>query len=209
MKRASEVPPEVESSGLRPVTSSIALTARSVNAPGFVTNTLEWEYSHTMRAWVRIGDVALHAVDIERAGLRAAAADLDAVAEDLDIRRLAEHAMVELFAVLGAPFQKLDGAVDRNVLFVPGDQKRDRAFAVPLRLAAIVFQIVEHRGDAAGDAALHVDRAATIEKTVLHLAGERAERPCGFVARRHHVGMSGKGDVWRFSPDTGVEVVDI
>ena len=190
MKRASEVPPLVESSGLRPVTSSIALTARSVKAPGFVTNTLELEYSHTMRArmrlpqafasrsstsarsvsWVwlslkrmlnfarawpgitllggvadidggefeigslelgaavierlvgerhdqprnirhrigramRIGDMALHAVDIQRAGLRAAAADLDAVAEHFDIAGLAEHAMVEFLAALGAPFQ--------------------------------------------------------------------------------------------------------
>jgi hypothetical protein len=34
----------------------------------------------------------------KRAGLRAAAADLDAVAERLDIRRLAEHAMIEFLA---------------------------------------------------------------------------------------------------------------
>jgi hypothetical protein len=54
MKRASEVPPEVESSGLRPVTSSIAATARSVNGPGFVTNTSEFEGSHTMRALMRL-----------------------------------------------------------------------------------------------------------------------------------------------------------
>ena len=113
--------------------------------------------------------------------------------------------MVEFLAALGAPLQKLDGAVDGNVFFVAGDQKRDRAFW----LAAIVGEILQHRGDAAGDAALHVDRAAAIEKTVLDLAGERAERPCGFVTGRHHVGMSGKGDVRRFSPDAGVEVVDI
>ena len=149
--------------------------------------------------------MALHAVDMERAGLRAAAADLDAVAEHFDIRRLAEHAMIEFLAALRAPLQQLDGAVDRNVLFVAGDQKRDRAFG----LAAIVFQIVEHRGDAAGDAALHVDRAAAIEETVLHFARERAERPCGFVTGRHHVGMAGKGDVRRFRADAGVEVVDI
>src|SRR3954453_6308843 len=179
MKRASEVPPEVDSSGLRPVTSSIADTASSVNGPGLVTNTFEFEGSQTMRAdagaaglcqprldqlaqarlgvvvvvadvefcaglarddivggvadvdrgefeigglelraamverlvgdghdqprdirhrigsAVRIGDVALHAVDVKRARLRAAAADLDGVAERLDIRGLAEHAMVE------------------------------------------------------------------------------------------------------------------
>jgi hypothetical protein len=101
---------------------------------------------------------------------------------------LAEHAMIEFLAALGAPLQQLDGAVDGNVFLVAGDQKRNRAFW----LAAIVGEILQHRGDAAGDAALHVDRAAAIEETVLHLAGERAERPCGFVAGRHHVGMPAK-----------------
>ena len=38
---------------------------------------------------MRVGDMALHAVDIERARLRAAAADLDAIAQHLDIGRLA------------------------------------------------------------------------------------------------------------------------
>ena len=197
------------------MTSSIAATARSVKAPGLVTNTLEFDGSQTMRArmrlpaafasrcstsarsvsWVwqiveadvefgarlagdhvaggvadidrgefevrglelraavverlvaerhdqprdirhriggalRIGDVALHAVDIERAGLRAAAADLDAVAERLDIGGLAEHAMVEFLAARRRPLQQLDGAVDGDVFLVAGDQERDRALAV-------------------------------------------------------------------------------
>ena len=34
-------------------------------------------------------------------------------------------------------------------------------------------------------------------------------RPCGFVARRHHVGMAGKGDVRRLSADAGIEIVDV
>ena len=54
MKRASEVPPLVLNSGLRPVTSSIAATARSVKAPGLVTNTLEFDGSHTIRARMRL-----------------------------------------------------------------------------------------------------------------------------------------------------------
>src|SRR5260221_5308671 len=53
MKRASEVPPEVLSSGRRPVTSWIAATARSVKAPGLVTNTLELDRSQTIRARIR------------------------------------------------------------------------------------------------------------------------------------------------------------
>src|SRR5262245_62096069 len=124
--------------------------------------------------------MALHAVDIERAGLRAAAADLDAVAEHLDIGGFAEHAMIEFLAAPGAPLQKLDGAVDGNVFLITGDQKGNRAFWP----AAIVGEILQHRGDAAGDAALHVDRAAAIEETVPHFAGERAERPGGFVTGR-------------------------
>src|SRR5580658_6609179 len=47
---------------------------------------------YRVRRALRIGDVALFAVDMERARLRAAAADLDAVAELLDIAGLAQHA---------------------------------------------------------------------------------------------------------------------
>src|SRR5450759_5438185 len=51
MKRASEVPPLVESCGVRPVTFVIASVTSSVNGPGSVTNTqaFEWEPSN---AWV-------------------------------------------------------------------------------------------------------------------------------------------------------------
>ena len=258
MKRASEVPPEVESSGLRPVTSSIAETARSVNGPGFghedvrvrrlphdpgadavaagfgqplidqvsqafvgvvvVEADVEFgarlrrddvacgiadvdrgefqvgglelraavierlvaerhdqprDIRHRIRRAVRIGDVALHAVDIERAGLRAAAADLDAVAHHLDIGGLAEHAMIEFLAALGDPLQQFHGAVDGDVFLVAGDQERDRAF----RFAAMVGEILQHRRDTAGDAALHVDGAAAVKKTVLDIAGEGAVAP--------------------------------
>src|SRR3954453_9635705 len=106
---------------------------------------------------MRIGDVALDAVDIKRAGQRAAAADLDAIAELFEIGGLAEHAMVEFLAARGGPLQQLDGAVDGYVFLVAGDQERDRAFAVLARLAAMGGEMVEHRRDAAGNAALHVD----------------------------------------------------
>jgi hypothetical protein len=153
--------------------------------------------------------VALHAVDIERAGLRAAAADLDAVAHHLEIGGLAQHAMVEFFAARRRPLQKLDGAVDGDVFLVAGDQERDRALAVIARLAAMRGEMREHGRDAAGDAALHVDRTAAVEKAAPDLAGKRAMAPGGLVARRHHVGMAGEGDVRRLVTDTGVEIVDI
>ena len=113
--------------------------------------------------------------------------------------------MVEFLAAPGAPLQQLDGAVDGNGFLVAGDQERDRAFW----LAAIVSEILQHRRDAAGDAALHVDRAAAIEEAVLDVAGERAVAPCGFIAGRHHIGMPGKGDVRGSAANTGIEIVDV
>jgi len=61
--------------------------------------------------------------------------------------------------------------------------------------AAMVGEILQHRRDTTGDAALHVDGAAAIEEAVLDVAGERAMAPGALVARRHHVGMAGEGDV--------------
>src|SRR5882724_12002622 len=51
--------------------------------------------------------------------------------------------------------------------------------------------------------------AAAIEKAVLDVTRERAVAPGALVARRHHVGVSGKGDVRRTVADSGIEVVDI
>ena len=154
---------------------------------------------------MRIGDVALDAIDVQHAVQRAAAADLDAVAEHFDIAGFAEHAMVEFLAARCRPLQQLDGAVDGDVFLVAGDQERDR----PLWLAVMGREIFQHRGDAAGDAALHVDGAAPVQKAVLDVARERAMGPGALVARRHHVGMSGKGDVRRRGADAGIEIVDI
>src|SRR5262249_24036583 len=61
----------------------------------------------------------------------------------------------------------------------------------------------------AGNAALHVDRTAAVQETVLHLAGKRADAPGALVARRHHVGVAGEGDVRPFAADPRIEVVDV
>ena len=73
----------------------------------------------------------------------------------------------------------------------------------------MIGQIFQHRRDAAGDTALHVDRAAPVQKAVLDLAGERAMGPGALVAGRHHVGMAGKGNVRGTVADAGIEIVDI
>src|SRR6516164_10148322 len=99
---------------------------------------------------MRIGDMALPALDIERAGLRAAAADLDAIAHRLLIGGFAQNAMVECLTAVLDPLQELDGAVDRDVLFIAGDEEGNRSF----RLATVIAEILQHCRDAAGDATL-------------------------------------------------------
>ncbi len=97
---------------------------------------------------------------------RAAAADLDGVAKRLQIARLAQNAVVEFFAALRRPFQELGRAIDRDAFLVAGDQERDRA----LGLAAVMAEMVEHRGERAGNAAFHVDGAAAEKLAVRDLA---------------------------------------
>src|SRR5215831_5748076 len=117
--------------------------------------------------------------------------------------------MIELFAARCGPLQKLDRAVDGDVFLIARDQEGDRAAAVFSRLAAAGGEIAEHRGDAAGDAALHVDSAAAVEEAVFHLAREGSMAPGGLIARRHHIGVTGKRDVRRRVSDARIEIVDI
>ena len=160
---------------------------------------------HRIRRAMRIGDMALDAVDVKRARQRTAAADLDAVAKFFDVAGFAQYAVIEFLAARRRPLQQLHGAVHGDIFLVAGDQERDRTF----RLAAVCGEIFQRRRDAAGDAAFHVDGAAAVKKSVLDVARERAMSPCALVARRHHVGMTREGNVRRAAADAGIEIVDV
>ena len=76
---------------------------------------------------VRIGGVALPALHRDGEAQRAAAADLDRVAERVDAARLADDAMVGDVAVVRHPLQHLHRAVDGGAFLVAGDEEGDRA----------------------------------------------------------------------------------
>ena len=149
--------------------------------------------AHRIVGAVRIGDVALLAVDDQRAVLRAAAADLDGVAELVDVAGLAEHAMVEFLAALRRPFQQLDGAVDRDAFLVAGDQERDRALWACRRWRR--------------DGRARRRRCRRWRPSCRPRRGRTARRPSsrrrtrrassGFVAGRHHVGVAGEHQMRR------------
>ena len=154
---------------------------------------------------LRGGDMPLPAGHGQRAVERAAPADLEGVAQSGSARRLADEGMIEHDAALGCPAQQLDRAVDRHAFLIAGDEQRNRA----ARPAGSGADVIDRSSEEAGDGALHVDRAASEQLAVGDLARERRMRPGGFLARRHHVGVTGEGEMFFPFADARVEIGDI
>src|SRR5262245_32598930 len=110
--------------------------------------------------------------------------------------------MVECLAALGRPLQQLHGAVHGDAFLVAGDQERDGA----LRRPTVRSEVIERGSERAGDRALHIYRAAAVERAAYDLAGERRVAPFRLVARRNHVGVPGEDEVRARAADTGIEV---
>ena len=107
-----------------------------------------------------------------------------------------------MVAASGRPFDSL--AVPLTA--VPSSSPVMRNESEPLRLP---WRRVNERRRDAGDAALHVDRAAAIEDAVRDLAGKRRMRPARCVARRHHIGMACKDEMRRAGADRREQVLDV
>src|SRR5208337_3023789 len=106
---------------------------------------------------MRVGDVALTAMQRQPPGQRAAPADLDRVAERLRAGRLADQAMIKALALRQRPVDELFRPVDRGAFLVAGDEKADRAGK---RMARDEAESRRHRRS---EPALHVAGAAPPE----------------------------------------------
>ena len=93
--------------------------------------------------------------------------------------------------------------IDRAFL-VAGDQQRDRALE-----AALGCDVARGGGDEAGDAALHVDRAAAVHLALVDVGREGRMRPGRLVADRNDVGMAGEHQMRPVAGSAGIEVFDI
>ena len=160
---------------------------------------------HRVVGDVRVGRVALLALDDEVAVERAAPADLDLVADAIAARRLAHNASVQNLAAGLQPVEHLDGAVDAVAFLIAGDEQRYRAG----HLAATGGEEALRGGDKTGDLPLHVDGAATVENAVADLRGERRCAPGVDIARRYDVGVAGKAKVRPGVAEPRVEVFDV
>ena len=118
---------------------------------------------------MRIGDMALHADDVEPAVEAAAPSDLDGLAEPRGVGRLA-HERNGRAARLVPRIQSstLRVPLIAGAFLVAGDEQADRAF----EFRALARHIIERRGGESGDRPLHVGGAPPIEHAVLDLGAE-------------------------------------
>ncbi len=134
-----------------------------------------------------IGDMALHALDGQRSGQRAAPAVLDHVAEPVDRRRLADDAVIDALARGTELLDNLDRSVDGRALFVGREKESDRAPGIGMRGDESL-----DGGDERRERTFHVGRAPTVQPTVTFGRGKRVRLPGGERACRHDVRVAGE-----------------
>ena len=110
--------------------------------------------------------------------------------------------MVETLALAKRPVDELDRAVDGRPFLVAGQEETDRA------CERSPGDEAQGGGDGGCDAALHVAGAAAPELAVGDLGRERVEPPARLVARRHHVGVAGEGEIGPRLSESRIEVED-
>ena len=136
---------------------------------------------------LRVGDMALHAVDGELAAHGAAAAVFDHVACAFDGGGLAHNAPVQALAALFEGFDDDLGAINRRAFFIAGQQKGDVESGFGRDL-----QKLFDSHDKGGDRGFHITGAAPVEFAVAVRGHKRRAGPFLERAGRHHIGVTCK-----------------
>ena len=134
---------------------------------------------------LRVGHVALNAMDGEAAGEAAPAPVLDNIAEALLAGRLAYQAPVDGLATFLQPFDHPAGAIDTGAFLVAGHQPSDTA----LMVGAGGEKFLDGR-EHGRQAAFHVGGTTAVKQTVANGRLERVAMPFLEGAGRHHVGVA-------------------
>ena len=133
---------------------------------------------------VRIGDVAFRAFDLQPEIGRAAAADLDRVAQPLGRSRLADQAQIGHRTACPHVVDQRQGAVFRRAFLVAGDDEADRAGRL---------RNFGDSGDHRRNRPLHIDRAAPVQQRAAPLGEEGPRSPA--LAGRDDIDVAGKGEM--------------
>ena len=151
---------------------------------------------------LRVGDVALAAVDEQPSIERAAPAVLDRVAESAHACRLADDAMIETLTLCQRPVEQLDLPLTAGPSSSPVMRKliepANGALAMKRKAAAT----------AAATPPFMSQAPRPKSWTVGDLGCERIEPPALDIAGRDDVGMAGESEIWPAGPEPGAEVQD-
>ena len=137
---------------------------------------------------VRVGDVALHALDGELAAHGAASSVFDHVTGLLHRCGFAHDAKLRRITTCLERFAHHHGAVEGWAFFVAGQQKCD----AKLRLGAACKKLL-HSHHHGRQRCFHVARAAPKQLAVFVGGGERVTVPLRQWPGGHHIGVPGKG----------------
>src|ERR1017187_8645811 len=159
---------------------------------------------HGVLAQLRIGDMTLHAVHRQAPRQRAAATDLDGIADAVLAGGLTDDAPVDALAALAQRFDHTLGAVDRRAFLVAGNQKGECATVVGIRSDEILGG-----GDHGRESAFHVRGPAAVEQTVADRGLERIRVPFFERSGRNHVRMSGETQHRAGMAVSRPEIVDV
>ena len=141
---------------------------------------------------VRVGDVALHALDGEVAGERTTAAVLDHVATAMNRGGFTDDGVLDGFATCLKGIDHNGSAVVGGAFFIRGQQEGDGTGMVRV-LGDELFDR-HHKGS---QRAFHVGSATAIEFAVAFRGLEGGRCPGVEVAGRHHVRVAGQHHEWR------------
>ena len=132
--------------------------------------------------WIR--DMALRARDGNPHVHRTATADFHHVAQAVDAGRFADEAIIRDAIACLHMGDQCPCAVDGRPFFVARDDQADRA---------CILGDVMQRSNKGGDAALHIDSAASMQQIALNLWHKRVASPA--IAGRHDIDVTSKRKV--------------
>ena len=153
---------------------------------------------------MRIGDMALFAVDGQRARQTAAPPVFERVAQSGNGGGFADNAVIDMFATCFERIDHFGGAVVRVAFFIGGDEQGEAA--VKLRMGGGEAFAGGHETSNSG---FHVGCAARVQFAVVFGGGERVERPLPHIACGHDVGMAGKAEQGGCAAQPGIEIFGV
>ena len=134
---------------------------------------------------------------------RAAATDFYHITQHVGIGRLTDQTIINNFALFLKPAQHFARAVNARAFFIAGDEKRNRAADITLRLL-----MRRHGGDKSRNRAFHIGRTTSPKGLLTNVTGKRVCLPIICIAHRHDICVTGKTNMRAVTAAPRIEIIN-